>query len=100
METSCDKIRAGFVLSCDKLCSEKQIEAKKIADETNRAMLEQELEKNRQEVEEFEKKFGKKKYKERKRVIIEEDNNRKYVWIGAVVGAVVLAVFAFYILSK
>lgn len=100
VETTCDKIRAGFVLGCDEACTERQKEAKKIADEASRAKLEQELEKNRQEVEEFEKKFGKKKYKERKRAVVEQDNKKQYVWIGAAVGAIALAVFVYYLFAQ
>lgn len=44
-----------------------------------RAKQEQEDERNRIELEEFEKKFGKKKHKERKRhVAVEADNS--YIW--------------------
>lgn len=100
METSCDKIRAGFRLSCDEACADKQLQEKKITDETNRAKLEQELEKNRQEVEEFEKKFGKKKYKERKKPIVAENNNKQHIYIGAAVGAIVLAVFVYYLFAQ
>lgn len=98
METTCDKIRSGFVLSCDEACFEKQKEAQKIADEQTRIKREQEIEKNRQEVEEFEKKFGRKKYKERKQKVVEENNTNQYIYAGAAVGVVVLAIFAYFLL--
>lgn len=97
LDVTCDKIRSNFTLSCDEVCGEKQKEAQKITDENDRLKREQELERNRQEIEEFEKKFGKKKYKERKRIVVEEDNNKQFIWIGAAVGAVVLAAFAYYL---
>lgn len=99
METSCDKIRAGFALICDDTCTEKQHLDKKAAEEANRAKMEQEKEKQRQELEEFEKKFGKKKYKERKKVVVEEKTNNLHIYIGGAVGAVVLAAFIYFILS-
>lgn len=99
METSCDKIRAGFTLNCDDACVDKQKETRKAAEAKDRQEREEELEKNRQEVEEFEKKFGKKKHKERKRVVVEEKNNKQFIWIGAAVGASVLAVFAYYLFA-
>lgn len=101
MDASCDKIRAGFVLSCDEICINRQNELKRIADEQDRARREQQEEKNRQELEEFEKKFGKKKHKERKPQIIEQtDNSHIYKWAGIGVGVAVLAAFIYFLLSQ
>lgn len=101
IETSCDKIRAGFVLSCDEACISRQNELKRIADEQERVKREQQEEKNRQELEEFEKKFGKKKHKERKQQIIEEkDNSHIYKWAGIGIGVAVLAAFIYFLLSQ
>lgn len=99
MEATCDKIRAGFTLTCDDVCAVKQKEVQQAAEaKLNQERLE-ELERNRLEVEEFEKKFGKKKHKERKRVVVEEKNDKYFVYIGAAVGVIILAIFAYYLCS-
>lgn len=96
IEITCDKIRAGFVLSCDETCISRQEELKRIVEQQERARREQEEQKNRLEVEEFEKKFGKKKYKERKTQIVEEkDNSKLFKWAGLVIGVAVLAGFIY-----
>lgn len=97
METSCDKLRSGFVLNCDEHCTAKQAEAKKIAEEAIRVKQAQEDERNRIELEEFEKKFGKKKHKERKRqVTVETDNSYT---LKLILGAVVVTILAIIIYS-
>lgn len=97
MELSCDKIRAGFTLNCDEACTEKQQLEQKIAEDAKRAKMELEMEKRRQELEEFEKKFGKKKYKERKKIVVEEKSNNLHIWIGGAVGVVILAAFLYFL---
>lgn len=101
IETTCDKIRSGFVLSCDETCASRQLELKRIAEQQERARREQEEEKNRQELEEFEKKFGKKKYKERKTQIVEDEGNAHlYKWAGLAVAVAILAGFIYFLLSQ
>lgn len=101
IDTSCDKIRAGFVLSCDETCVNRQNELKRITEQQERVKREQEEEKNRIELEEFEKKFAKKKYKERKTQIIEEKNNSYiFKWIGFAIAAATIAIFTYFLLSQ
>lgn len=99
VETSCDKLRSGFELKCDEGCLAKQAEAKKIADEILRVKREQEAERNRIELEEFEKKFGKKKHKERKRqVAVESDNSHVLKLILAAGVVAILAIIIYFFL--
>lgn len=89
------------MLSCDETCINRQNELKRIADEQERLKREQEEEKNRLELEEFEKKFAKKKYKERKIQVIEEQNNSILLkWGGLAVAVSILAVFIYFLLSQ
>lgn len=66
-------------LTCDEQCQLK----KKLADEERQLELQRqaeiEAEKNRRELEEFEKKFAKKKGKERKQRIVEEKQQNYYL---------------------
>lgn len=99
VETSCDKLRSGFELKCDENCVAKLAEAKKVADDAVRVKQEQEAERNRIELEEFEKKFGKKKHKERKRpVIVEADNSHIWKLILAAVIVAILAIIIYFFL--
>lgn len=101
LETTCDKIRAGFSLSCDEACLNRQNEIKRAAEETERIKREKEMERNRLELEEFEKKFAKKKPKDRKTKIIEDTNDIeliKWICIGSAVG--ILAIFIGYLLIQ
>lgn len=101
VETTCEKIREGFVVNCDENCAVRQNELKTIAEQQARLKREQEDEKNRQELEEFEKKMGKKKYKERKRQIIEDTNNSQILkWTGIAVAVAIFAIFAYFLLSQ
>lgn len=98
---SCDKIRSGFVLNCDETCIHRQNELKHIAEEQERTKREQEEKKTRLELEEFEKKFGKKKYKERKiKVIEEKSNSQLYIWAGLGLAISVLCTFMYFLLLK
>lgn len=99
VETTCDKVRAGFTLTCDEICKAKQLELQKATEEAERKRRQQEEEKNRQEVEEFEKKFAKKKYKDRKKQVIETKNNTDLIkWLGVATGFAVIAVGISYLL--
>lgn len=101
IETSCDKIRSGFVLNCDETCIHRQSELKRTIELQERIKREQEDEKNRIEREEFEKKFAKKKYKERKTQIIEEKNNSAILkWLGLAVAIATLAIFIYFLLAQ
>lgn len=74
LDMTCDKVRAEniTILECNEECEEKR---KQIEEENQRKLLKQrqlEEEKNRKELEEYEKKFGPKKYKEKKQRYVEE----------------------------
>lgn len=98
IETTCDKIRSGFVLNCDETCISRQEELKRITEQQERARREQEEEKNRLELEEFEKKFGKKKHKERKIQVIEEcDNSHLFKWAGLAATVAALIGFIYFL---
>lgn len=74
---------------------------KRIAEQQERARREQEEEKNRLELEEFEKKFGKKKHKERKTQIIEDKNNSHlFKWVGIAVAVAALSGFIYFLFSQ
>lgn len=77
LDLTCDKVRAEniTVLECNGECMEKK---RLIEEENQRKILKQqqiEEEKNRRELEEYEKKFGPKKYKERKQRYVEEEKS-------------------------
>lgn len=79
VEYSCDKIRIDniIVADCDETCEEK----KRLLEAENKKAIEMQLkmeeEKNRRELEEYQKKFGPKKFKERKRRTVEEEKSNK-----------------------
>lgn len=58
--------------ACDSVCAEKRAAAETVAAETARQQQLLQEEKDRQELLEYEKKFGPRKYKERKQQVIEE----------------------------
>lgn len=101
IETTCDKIRTGFTLICDETCISRQNELKLIAEQQERLRKEREEEKNRRELVEFEKKFGKKKYKERKSNIVEDTGHSNILkWCILAAAIAILAIFTFYLLSS
>lgn len=70
------------------------------AEEQERKQKEIEDEKNRLEMLEFEKKFGKKKFKERKRNIVEETESKMWmIWIGVAVLLAVISVIVYYVFA-
>lgn len=101
VETTCEKIRAGFRLICDDTCIARQNELKLIAEQQERIKRELEAEKNRQELEEFEKKFGKRKQKDRKPQIVEDTNYSSTLrWTGFAVAVATLAIFIYLLFSS
>lgn len=96
-ETTCDRARAGFTVDCDAACAAKKDQARLVAEEIERKQRELEAEKNRIELLEYEKKFGKRKYKERKQSVVEEHNGvGTPVLIGISVLMVCLAIGALF----
>lgn len=88
-------------MACDETCISRQEEMKRAAEQQERIKRQQEEEKNRLELEEFERKFGKKKYKERKTQVIEDnDNSHIYKWSGFVAAVAILAAFIYYLFSQ
>lgn len=86
---------------CDETCISRQNELKLIAEEQERLRKEREEEKNRRELVEFEKKFGKKKYKERKSHIVEDTGNSHILkWCILAAAVTILAIFSYYLLSS
>lgn len=82
-EITCEKYRQGFKkLPCNDNCMKIQQEQQRIQIEQEEAQRKIEEEKNRLELEMFEKKFGKKKFKERKHIEKEpEKKNYTLLWI-------------------
>lgn len=98
VDATCDKIRAGFQLSCDDSCKVRLEEIRLAAEEQERKQKEIEDEKNRLEMLDFEKKFGKKKFKERKRNVVEESESKVWmIWIGIPVVLAVISVIAYFV---
>lgn len=86
-------------MNCDDSCQVKIEQERLLVAERERKQNESELEKNRQEMEEFEKKFGKKKYKERKPKIITTNNQFNYKpWLIFV--AVIISIVTALIIIK
>lgn len=83
IEISCEKLRfSDHIISCDKSCETKKREIKLAAEKIKESEKFLEDEKNRLELEMFEKKFGKKRYKEKRINVIDEKNdNKKIIWI-------------------
>lgn len=99
MEITCDIIRAEnlTIVACDDQCQAK----KKTAEEEKKLEIarkqELEAEKNKRELEIYEKKFGKKAYKEfRKQKIVEEEKDNSTLIISLVSVSVVIVAVALY----
>lgn len=85
-------------MNCDDTCKVRLEEIRLAAEEQERKQKEIEDEKNRLEMLDFEKKFGKKKFKERKRNIVEESESKIWmVWIGITVLLAVVSVIIYYV---
>lgn len=95
IEATCDKIRCGFKLPCDETCIMYESEQKRIAEQEELLKREREEEKNRKELLEYEKKIGKKKYKDKKLHITKETENSsifKYIAIAIVLLALAILI--------
>lgn len=101
LEVSCDKHRAGMEkLQCDENCVETQKSLEQARLKEEELKRKQEEERNRVEVEQFEKKFSKRKPKERKTLEVKQREPINWKLLGVyagILGAVLLAVaLAFY----
>lgn len=100
-DLTCDKVRAEniTILECNSECEEKR---KQIEEENQRKILKQkqlEEEKNRKELEEYEKKFGPKKYKERKQRHVEEKKSNLKLKVVVSAGVfLIISVASYFIL--
>lgn len=96
MEVPCDKYRSGFnILDCDENCVETQRNIEMARQREQELLRKQEEERNRLEVEQFEKKFNKRKPKERKPVEVKAKAPTNWKLIGLYIGilaAIALAV--------
>lgn len=98
VDFTCDVVKARNLtaIECDEVCMQKKM----LADEQklleNAKKAEVEAERNRLELENFEKKFGKKKYRERKTRVNEEVKNNSPLIIACVSGFIVLSAIIFY----
>lgn len=100
VDATCDKIRAGFQLICDDTCKIRLEEIHLAAEEQQKKQKELEDEKNRLEMLEFEKKFGKKKFKERKRNVVEETESKTWmIWVGIPALLAVVSVIAYFVFA-
>lgn len=87
-------------MNCDDTCKVRLDEIRLAAEEQDRKQKEIEDEKNRLEMLDFEKKFGKKKFKERKRNVVEETESKTWmIWIGVPVVLAVISVIAYYVFA-
>lgn len=99
IDSTCDKVKAENLttIACDEQCEAK----KRLAEEEKQLELQRqaaiEAEKNRRELEEFEKKIGKKKYKERKQRVVEEKKDNTNVIIAiASVSVIIVGVVLYF----
>lgn len=96
LDVTCDQVRGGLVtvVPCDAACAAKIAAAQAVADEAVRLQRLQKEEKDRQELLEYEKKFGPRKYKERKQQVIEENAGYSVPVLVGVSGALVVVAIA------
>lgn len=85
-------------MECDEICAERKEKQRCEAEAAEMRQRELEAERNRMELLDFEKKFGKKKYKERKRCQVEEKENNFGKILIAVSVAVILVSFGVYLI--
>lgn len=100
MEVNCSAAR-DKALECDESCEKvKQSRARELKNK-ERLQKEQEEAENQRALEEYEKKFGPKKYRERKRAQVEETKETNYLlYVLLSVGFLVLAVAGYFVLAK
>lgn len=103
IDSLCDKVRSGYTLCCDETCKAKRDQIRLAAEENDRKQRELEEEKNRLELLEYEKKFGKKKYKERKQYVVEEEAgwlNKKNLIILSICSIFVAIAVAIFLMNS
>lgn len=103
IEISCEKLRLqNYKILCDESCENNKKEIRLAAEKIKEAQKIMEDEKNRLELEMFENKFGKKVYKEKKVVLIDEKKNSsgKIIWIAGSMILVLTSIFVFFIVNE
>lgn len=97
-DISCEKLRARKQLAdCDDNCKTKLKELRQIEEEKEMLLKQEETERNRLEMEEFQRKYGSKKPKERKvRAVEVESKSNKGIYAIAVSSVVLLVAAALY----
>lgn len=100
-EIACDKHRAGQTsIPCDEFCIETRIKLAEQLKREQEKLRQQEEAKNRAEVEQFEKRFSKRKYKERKVVVEKTDRQINWkllsIYAGIILAIVLAIAVAFY----
>lgn len=76
------------------MCKDKCEEQRQIEREKRRLQQEQEEAKNRKELEEFERRYGSKKPKDRKQRPVEVKETRSWIKIGSLAGIILIPVIA------
>lgn len=93
VDVSCEKLRQGpFTLDCDETCQLKMDERKKAEVKLAEERMAAEEEQKRIEMEEFQKKYGTKKPKERKQRQTSVEENRNWLRISGIAAIVLIAV--------
>lgn len=103
IEVSCEKSRSKeAIVPCDDICKVMKAETERIKQEEAEKQRLIEEERNRIELEQFEKRFGKRKPRERKVVAqeIETNNNQLKLLIGSAIALVIAAGITFYLYSS
>lgn len=83
VDISCEKLRQGFEVSCDDSCKSKLEARQQVEEELRKERAAAEEERNRIEMEEYRRKYGQKKPKERKQrqTDVKEERNWKRIMI-------------------
>lgn len=92
-EVSCEKLRQGkFVLPCDDTCKVKAEEREKVEEAIRKDKAAAEEEQKRIEMEEFERKYGTKKPKERKQRQTSVEERRNWSKVAMIAGGVLIPI--------
>lgn len=99
MEVNCAARAKSKALECDENCEKVKQNRTRERSDRERLQREQEEAENQRALEEYEKKFGPKKYRERKRTQVEETKEANYLLYGLVSGGILLvAVMVYFVL--
>lgn len=92
-EVSCEKLRQGkFVLPCDDTCKVKAEEREKVEEAIRKDKAAAEEEQKRIEMEEFERKYGTKKPKERRQRQTSVEEGRNWSKVAMIAGGVLIPI--------